>query len=171
MRNLAGDKDCDRFIADELRRAGIPAVATERSPREVAACIEGRLGPFRLSRAWYYWVAEGPMPVEWAWKIYDDPAGPTDVRVAGHCGGVPPEDPWVDWLYEGKKVVRAEEREEFEKLIAKGIFDRSILDGYVFDDDPRVTALRRGYVNVYHIDSELGLRVFADTARAARLAP
>ncbi len=118
MRNLAGDERANESITDELEAAGIERVAIDRHG-EVPATIGGRLGAFTFRRAWYYWMVEGPMPLEVARRLYADPIGVADVRVAGHCG-CPPPDEWAE-------------------------------DGFVLD---------------YHIDSAVGLRLFADAVRS-----
>lgn len=43
MKNLAGNKDCDKFIEEELKRARVPFVYVDRSSREVPSAIEGEL--------------------------------------------------------------------------------------------------------------------------------
>jgi hypothetical protein len=118
MKNLAGDKDCDRAIRRELERARIGMAEGEREPGEVPATITGTLLGWKFTRAWYYWVARiergpGLSPHE-ATKLYYDPVGREDIRVAGCAGNRMPT----------------------------------------------------GYVDVYHIDSEVGLRIFADALHA-----
>lgn len=73
MRNLAGDKDCDKFIRAELTRCGIEIVEGERSTGEVPSSLTGRLGTFTFRRAWYYWIVNGPMPLDVAKRLYADP--------------------------------------------------------------------------------------------------
>ena len=125
MKNLAGDKDCDETIREELRRCRVPAVYTPSESRgEVPSWLTGRLGAFTFSRRWYYWSAEGEVPVSVAWELYEDPVGKSDVRVAGHCGCPPPEAPWAKKDSHGDDVIRN-----------------------------------------YHIDTEVGLRLFVDTLR------
>lgn len=116
MINLAGRADCDRFINSELIRAMIPIIVVERVHSEVPYSFKGSLGAYSFSRAWYYWVVEGKVPMDVAWKIYNDPLGRADVRAYGHCMCVAP-----DWGHDK--------------------------DG----------------VDLYHIDSLAGLRLFADT--------
>lgn len=94
MINLAGCKESDEHIARELRRARIDAVSVPVYG-EPKATLAGKLGPFTFTRAWRYWVVEGPMPLAVARELYADPIGVDDVRVAGHCGCPPPEPPWV----------------------------------------------------------------------------
>ncbi len=123
MQNLAGDENCDEFIARELSRSRINAVQGKRSCREVPASITGKLGPFTFTRAWYYWMVSGPTPLAVAKELYADPVGRADVRVEGHCGCPAPEKPWT---------IRKDGEE---------------------------------FVMSYHIDTEVGLRLFTDTIR------
>ena len=124
MRNLAGDSECDVFVEHELKRARIPIERVDL-PRnsEVPYRIIGRLGGITFQRAWTYWVAKGPVSIETARRLYDDPVGRTDIRVDGHCGCPEPVLPWTE-----------------------------VIDGHEF-------------VTTYHIDSEVGLRIFADAVR------
>lgn len=125
MKNLAGNKDCDLFVADELRRARIESGECVCQTGEVPSLLQGNIGEIRFLRAWTYWTARGPVPISIARQLYADPVGMTDVRVAGHCGCPAPEAPWTE-----------------------------LIDGEEF-------------VTSYHIDTEVGLRLFADTLRAA----
>lgn len=120
MKNLAGNEHCDSYIAEELRRARIPSEPFDGRPGEVPTKLQGRIGPIVFRRFWTYWVARGPVPIETARALYDDPVGKTDIRVAGHCECPPPAAPWVETI-----------------------------DGQEF-------------ITNYHIDTEVGLRLFAD---------
>ena len=69
MRNLAGVEKCDKYIQEELRRAGIHMNVVEQTRSEVPYTITGTLGAFTFTRAWYYWCVSGPMPLEVAKKL------------------------------------------------------------------------------------------------------
>lgn len=176
MKNLAGDPHCDEEIRRELKRARIELVEGERSKHEVAASVTGKLGEFVFKRAWYYWVVQGPVPLEVARELYADPVGNTDVRVAGHCGCPPPEHPWVEY-YDAQGLLVAldvggKEREQFRVMIAGGHLteaDRALYH-FVDSEAERDSVSVRSVVESYHIDSEVGLRLFADTLRKAGLA-
>lgn len=45
---------------------------------------------FVFVRRWSYWSVTGYVPLDTAVKMYRDPIGKRDVRVAGHCGCPPP---------------------------------------------------------------------------------
>jgi len=164
MKNLAGDKNCDETIRRELTVARIDIVEVPpHSNREVPYTLEGKLGDFTFHRAWYYWVAKGPMPLKNALELYADPAGRTDVRVAGHCGCPPPEKPWITWKDdEGNEIIHMKEKAQFDAFIAKGHIKPEQMKGKRFDEHPENF---NGFIDSYHIDSEVGLRLFADMIR------
>jgi len=102
MKNLAGRADCDGYIKDELARARINVVTLdEHRQAEVPARITGKLGRFTFTRAWYYWVAKGAMPINVARILLDDSEGKVSVRVDGYAGNCSHE--WLD-----KKAARGE---------------------------------------------------------------
>lgn len=109
MKNLAGNSGCDPHIVAELQAAGIDLVHhTSPLKQEVPASVTGRLTKngkpvFEFTRAWYYWVVGGRVPLDVARELYANPIGATDVRVVGHCGCPPPED-WVT-IIKGKRYV------------------------------------------------------------------
>ncbi|MDO8435637.1 MAG: hypothetical protein Q7S89_03100 [bacterium] len=167
MENLAGRKDCDVAIERELVRCGIEIVRDQPRDGEVPSSIRGKLGRHKFSRAWYYWVARGLVPIHVARELYADPVGKTDIRVNGNCGCPAPGEPGGEatWLTADARIVAsAAEEAKFHGYIAKGIFKESVLDEYVFSDDPRSLGAQE-YIDGYHIDTEVGLRLFADTLK------
>ena len=62
MKNLAGNKDADKFIKEELYLAGIPEIKIGNIGGEVPYSIIGKLGNWTFTRAWYYWVARVENP-------------------------------------------------------------------------------------------------------------
>ena len=166
MQNLAGNANCDVLIRRELERARIEVQElSARLQAEVPASVIGKLGGYEFRRAWYYWVVTGPMPIGIAEELFVDPVGKTDIRVAGHCGCPPPKEPWVTWLLGGQIVLPLKEEVLFDNAI-KGLDGPAFNFGeekkkYIFSDDP-VSLGARAYVMSYHIDSEIGLRLFAD---------
>ena len=130
--NMAGVTECDRWIEKELYEAKIPirsgfenwnckkgvhsggiivvsqweSYQDKWNPKsEVPYHIIGNLGDgkFIFKRAWYYWMVRGNVPLKIAKKLYEDPIGRRDVRVAGHCGCPPPKG-WTKTI-NGKKCV------------------------------------------------------------------
>lgn len=160
MENLARNPTCDMFIERELRDAGIRLVRGNRQEGEVPATISGALGAFTFTRAWYYWIVEGKMPLDVAKELYEDPVGKTDVRVAGHGGCPPPEDPWIRW--EDSK-----EREIYPLSSKPKNYPESEPGYEAFFEDP--SKIGKGYITLYHIDTEEGLKLFAETIRQHQL--
>lgn len=170
MINLAGHKDADRIILDELRRCRIEAVEHHAYfDTEVRTKYTGRLGPFSFRRACRYWVANGPVPIAVARELYADPVGVTDIRVDGHCGCPAPGEFGTRWVdLDGRKVLSMAEHASATRyaasdsdIIAK--VGRDVLAEHRFDEDP---TRFEGFIDTYHIDSEVGLRIFADMIRA-----
>ncbi len=170
MINLAGNQNCDAVIREELMVCDIPLVYGARSGNEVPASITGKLGEFTFYRAWYYWVASGPMPLSVATEMYEtNPDWRKTVRAAGHAGCPHPKD-WAKYYAEdGREILtRKDEADligfldsESEQLKEIG---RNALEEYVFADDPAAVA-HTSVITEFHIDSQLGLKLFADTVR------
>lgn len=166
MINLAGNKDCDNYILQELATAGI---ATRRVPlgnTEVPYTIEGRLGLFRLWRSWYYWVVKGLIPLPMAEELYADPIGKGDVRCAGHCACPEPLTQANWYLPDGREVLTMNNKTECEEIVAKSKSNSligiavKILRENNFAEDPSKVEGVKGYVTDYHIDSQEGLNLF-----------
>jgi hypothetical protein len=165
MENLAGRGDCDTSIFRELNRCGIEVV---RLPNklwgEVPASITGKLGQFQFHREWYYWVVRGNVPLPVAQELYNNPVGKTDIRVTGHCG-CPPPDEWVTYIDDkGRILCPTSEKPHGNGPLSKSILARTDIR---FVEDP--SAEGKGFIQLYHIDSELGLRIFADTLKKHNL--
>lgn len=160
MRNLAGNEHCDEYIQKELRSAGIRLVRGEKQDGEVHATVTGALGAFKFFRKWSYWSVEGYMPLEVAKELYEDPVGKADVRAMGHAGCPPPEAPWIEWYdSEGRRIFPLSKR-------PKGYFGKGV--GYqMFFKDP--SKVGKGYITLYHIDTQEGLNLFADAIRKHQL--
>jgi hypothetical protein len=176
MKNLAGDKDADKFILDELKRVRIPVIDAPPHKGEVPYTKMGKLGDFEFTRAWYYWVVEGRVPLHVAQDLYEDPVGKTDIRVAGHCACPPPEE-WADYYDEKDDLlVHHSEKKQFEHFVKNKQLPESVMQGKRFvkadelwspvkKHDTAVHIKPRGYVRSYHIDSEVGLRIFTDAIK------
>ena len=95
--NYAGLSDKDEEIAAELMKAGIPVSKLPefmRDKGEVKTIIMGELNLWGFTRAWYYWVANGPgIPPDIAMKLHEEFG--KEVRVAGHCGCPSP----LEWYH------------------------------------------------------------------------
>lgn len=89
MKNLAGDKQADQTIVEELKAAAIPIQGVGPQESEVPFTVIGNLEPWQFERAWYYWVAKASegqgLPKEVA-KALNVIFSET-VRVQGYAGG------------------------------------------------------------------------------------
>lgn len=171
MKNLAGVKECDKDIRKELYLAGIEIIPIE-GKGEVPYTIGGKIGNWKLTRAWTYWIASvenrgDGLPLEDAMKLHYRP-NPTDdneilgtvIRCGGHCGCPSPVE------FGAQPVYTDELYEELRKL---GKYEEVEIGGKMY---PRVTVgelsrLNREeiidvpfYVDGYHIDDQVGLNEF-----------
>ena len=163
MRNLAGDANRNEEIERELARAGINIVRGEKVHPDITIPISGELGSFKFQREWAYWVVTGLVPIAVARELYKDPVGVKNIRVVGHAGCPEPDRYAVWFMPDGRLVVPLEKEEVYKAYANKGSLVGGISD-YVFSDDPESIGAE-GAVTHYHIDTELGLRIFADTLK------
>lgn len=168
MRNLAGKptEEIDRELRRELERCGIAVI--EENPidhPEVKTTIRGALGDLRFTRHWYYWAVNGPVPLEIARRLYEDPVGRTDIRVAGHCGCPAPEGRVSYLAPDGKLLVPESEHAEWGRVFKAQV--QVVLEetNSRFSDDLKRDG--KPFVLSYHIDSELGLYIFVQTIKNA----
>lgn len=164
MLNLAGDKNADAAFREELERCGIPVVDLPgETTGEVKVRSEGRIGPFAVGRAWRYATVTGPMPLKVARELCEHPVGRRDVRVAGHCACPPPGE-WVTHRCKktGKEIVGTDQRAELDDMHSRHPKMRAQFERECVYGDP---ADGEAFVESYHIDSEAGLSLFAETVR------
>ncbi len=170
MQNLAGNADCDKIILSELKRCGIPALQIpERTRSEVPYTYVGKAGAFDFRRAWYYWCVDGRVPLAVAQEMYDTEVGKRDIRVAGHCGCPPP----IEWAYyyneAGQMATSSKEFQNgidlFTRMGHAESLDKWKTEHFPCDD----TSALPGFITSYHIDTELGLYIFAETLRKHQL--
>lgn len=100
--NRAGQTDTDDAIAFELEGAGIEVHRLEvlrKTSGEVKTAVRGSLHGWSFTRAWRYWIAEGPgIELAAADALYA--AHPETVRIDGHCGCPSPRE-WFKGLAVG----------------------------------------------------------------------
>ena len=100
--NRAGQTDTDDAIAFELEDAGIEVHRLEllrKTSGEVKTSVRGELHGWSFTRAWRYWIAEGPgIELAAADALYA--AHPETVRIDGHCGCPSPRE-WFKGLAVG----------------------------------------------------------------------
>lgn len=148
-------------IKQELKEAGITIINHSNLVEcsEVPTTITGKYKGITFTRAWYYWMVNGRIPLATAQKLYDDPIGKEDVRVTGHCG-CPPPDEWASEfdLETERQVVDDDEYkrgiEMFKKLPNSS---NEWTENYIPRSDAKETAK---FVTSYHIDSQEGLNLF-----------
>lgn len=162
MINLAGNPNCDQEIEKELKLANIPYVKGPRQGGEVSSTIDGIIktphGEIKLQRAWYYWVATGPVPLTLAEKIYQHPQGKASVRAGGHCGCVAPSTQ-VEWLdKEGKLLARKSELEQHKH--SPNLYNE-LLNSPHFRWVEDIEKEGQPFVTMYHIDDQTGLLLFS----------
>lgn len=170
MRNLAGEPSCDAYIKEELTRCGIPLVTVEITHPEVKATLEGQLGSFRFRRNWFYYSAKGYVPLSVSKELYKNYVGKKDIRVSGHCGGPPPEDPWLVYYDEdGNKLINDPDGKQEKECLALISKFPNIMSGSDRFVPSALDAAKHIYVDLYHIDSELGLYIFVETLKKHNL--
>jgi hypothetical protein len=172
MKNIAGAPEpvATEQCAAELMEAGITVLRHKVTPErvEVKSRAYGQLGHISFRRNWYYWVAEGRVPLDIATLLYLDPIGKKDVRVEGDAG-CPTPDKWARWyMHNGVQVLSLKDKEiATSYLVGTGILKecgQDILDHNCFSDDPASTGALP-YIETYHIDSQEGLNLFARVLR------
>lgn len=163
MKNLAGNQECDKYIREELEKAGIRVIHGEKNEGEVPYTLTGQLSYFTFRRAWYYWMVEGDVPLEIAKEMYATEVGKKDVRVTGHCGCPPPEE----WAFPKNEVLF--ELGVYKKPSKKHPYGSGPTYGELAEmcNSGKINAPR--FIQSYHIDSHEGLKLFADTIKKHKL--
>lgn len=191
MINLAGARDVDGVIRQELSEADIQIIGEQSSTGEVPYTLTGTLNGWSFRRAWYYWVAHAPegqgLSLEAATELHNKqyPAeaeallnmgrGTSKpqtygevVRVVGHCGCPPPEEWAAHYDADGREVIldsTGEIKANHDLLVKSGAIDPN-------RDTPRFVETLEGVVvksvvGLYHIDSQTGLNEFARVVRSS----
>ena len=149
MVNLAGNRDCDKTIREELKLAGIPIVELNSVLNsEVPAGVIGYLNGFTFKRGWYYWMVSGYMPLLYANEMYKNHKN-LNIRVAGHCGNPPPSE-WCEPKNYRDKI----------SPILNLFWDGEISSDECNEKCKEVKKHGEQYVTSYHIDSQEGLNEF-----------
>ena len=163
MKNLAGNKDCDEDIRDELTRAGIEIIE-EKVTGEVPYSIVGKLRHYTFRRAWYYWVVTGDTSMELAKEIYAHPEGKASVRAGGHCGCEPPEtqSDYMD-TSDGLQPIGQKEMDEYVEKFPT-LWEENKHKYRVATKEEAEHKVVKGY----HIDSQAGLLLFSMMVMGAR---
>lgn len=182
MINLAGVKEADEFIQEELYLAGIKLVHGEQSKGEVPYTIIGKLGGWNFERAWTYWMAsaqEGKgIPLELATELHErkypivgenqpETLGKV-IRVDGDCTSPHPKEHATQFSDLGFKIIidpdgsKERESEKYFKQHPEYLKnpEYKFLTNNVFvpNLDGVVTS---SFINSYHIDNQIGLNALA----------
>lgn len=178
MKNLAGDKNADETILEELYLADIPAIkVSNNNDGEVPYSYIGRIGKWNFRRAWYYWLVyvedgETGLPLKIALELHnkkhpvkDDILGKI-IRSGGHCEAPSPDE------YGAKPINNDELNKQLEALGYKKTYYKSLNNSYIsvtygevskLCNEGKLTVER--YVDCYHIDEQIGLNEFAKTIK------
>jgi hypothetical protein len=175
MENLAGNKEADKNIKEELYLAGIPQVKIDNNHSEVPYTIIGKLGKWTFRRAWYYWVAtvenrKDGLILAKAIELHER-KHPTDdkmkilgnvIRAGGDCTCPSPKNYVAQPVYD----------EELDRQLTalgykKKRFEILNMDGWNLNYGQISKLCKEGkltvdrYVDCYHIDDQVGLLEFA----------
>jgi hypothetical protein len=156
----------DRAVARSLERAGIEVARLGQPSGNPASRVRGRLGPIEFARALSGWTASGPLPLAVARALYKHPVARSETRVGGRVDQPPPERPWVVWYTaDGERVYPVHLQARFRSVSEQSPALVRMSPPAIFHDEPaRIGAAP--YIDLYEIDSEHGLRIFASVLRA-----
>jgi hypothetical protein len=159
MDNLARykyDIEVDEKVKQELQIANIPAFRLpDYMNTEVKTKYIGILNGFIFYRAWTYWVCKGDMPLNIAEEIYEK-YKKLNIRAGGHIDNMPPGTQSYNPIYE-------KELRQYQKTVGLQEYLKTHND--IVNDDktqPR-------FIDIYHIDTQLGLCKLADTIRSKNI--
>ena len=179
MKNLAGNKDADKFIKEELYLAGIPEIKIGNIGGEVPYSIIGKLGNWTFTRAWYYWVArvENPkdgLKLDKAIALHER-KHPTDdkmkilgnvIRAGGDCSCPSPKSYVAQPVYDEELDRQLEalgyKKKRYEGLTIEG-WDLNYGQIAKLCDSGKLKVDR--YVDCYHIDDQVGLNEFVNAIK------
>jgi hypothetical protein len=177
MKNLAGNKDADKIVREELYLAGIP-MENEDSKGEVPYKTIGRIGSWTFHRAWTYWIASVPdkvkgLPLSIALEMHNR-KHPTDdnqimgslIRSGGHCGCPSPDDYGAQPVYDDEldeQLIKLGYKKEYCEFLKKSYIHINVGEVSRLCNEGKLTVGR--YVDCYHIDDQIGLNVFAEVLK------
>ena len=174
MENLAGVKEADSYIKEELYLAGIKAVPEKPERSEVPYTITGRLGNWKFRRAWYYWVATveyrpDGLPVDVAMELHNTP-NPIDsekilgtsIRSGGDCGCPTPDGYTAQPVYDddlNTQLLNLGYKMEYSEALQKEYIPINVGEIARLHNEGKIDMKR--WVENYHIDDQIGLTEFA----------
>jgi len=165
--NLAGnnqpEKRRNEIVKTELLLAGLEPIANTDMDREVKTVFKAELNGWIFFRAWVYWVAinnKSGLPLEIANKMHfsEYPSGSIygkTIRVGGDCGCKEP--------VKGLRVPESIQAGIFAKYPKPADWCKADIDNLnaEFNDYSG-----EKFVDVYHIDSIMGLKKFVETIKS-----
>lgn len=172
MKNLAGEKNADDTILEELYLAGITAVKVEKNIGEVSFSYVGKIGNWTLKRCWYYWSAsvedgEIGLPLKDALELHNK-KHPTNgsnlgmiIRSGGHCGCPSPDEYGARPVYDkelDKKLEALGYKKDF--VFGKEYIPITVGEVSKLCNEGKLDVER--LVDCYHIDEQIGLNEFAN---------
>jgi hypothetical protein len=178
MKNLAGVKEADEFIREELYLAGIEPIP-EKSEGEVPYTIIGRIGNWKLRRAWRYWVARAELktdgiPVDKAMELYnrknpndDNRILGLDIRAGGDAGCSPPNEYTSQPVYDDElehKLVALGYEKKYSELMGRSYVNINYGEIARLCNEGKLDVPR--YADSYHIDTQVGLCEFVKFLRS-----
>jgi hypothetical protein len=160
MINLAGNKEADKHIQEELTSAGIISVKATGQAKPYS--YSGKLDEWTFERDWAYWIANAKdgkgLPLEVAIELHEKKypiEGDNEpktygrvVRVGGSSGETPPKQ-WARPGYDDLMTV-------MRGLGWACIDQHQIVRLY---DEGKIQVPM--FVHTYHIDTQIGLNEFA----------
>jgi hypothetical protein len=166
MQRFERGAECDEEIRHELRAAGIEAGRGAPPAEGVVSSVTGQVGRFTLRRFWRHWAVDGLVPLEAAREMHADPVARKGLRVGGHHGHPAPGQFATVWLdpQGDLRLPLGDKEEEAGCLAARyPAAHRQVERGarVAFVADPALSG--RGFVDGYHIDTQEGLLLFAET--------
>ncbi len=173
MQILNSSPECNEAIKHELQLAGIKVGRANPASGEVISSVTGRLGAFTFRRTESHWAVEGLVPLEAAQEMHADPIARSGLKVGGHYARPAPGQFATVWLDpQGNLMLRVADKEETEEDLATlyPAAHRRMKRGTRVDFVADPALCGRGFVDGYHIDTDDGLLLFADTIRRYGLA-
>jgi len=161
--------------AGQMARRGVYVPSLMRDAPKVKVVhlrVVGKLCGWEFRRAWYYWMAKCVDPSAQirnpdAMQLWIDHG--KELRVAGHCGCVKPEPPWLASRFEISEVGGQEDMPFLERLTNIYHDDTKLTTVPLKEVDRQIEIFKRdmtveeanGGVESYHIDTQEALDAFA----------
>jgi hypothetical protein len=158
-----------RDIEKAFRRVGLEPKNINGKPAVI-------LGDFTITFYNYYFIVDGKVPLAVAEELYNEGiVGREDIRSGGDCGCRPPKT-WVTRITpSGKIAIKKSESDKIRDAIASeenSLYKDAMATGkYELTDSENQYDSYPGYIDCYHIDSELGLYIFVQKLKQHQLIP